>query len=238
MVIDNNGGTVPNDPAGALREALGGAVVRREREPSLEGPPELRQGEERMTLSDRLAMSLRSATQEIEKVQERIAASQVATDALSDIRDAVDDLRTALTDLGEERISIDLLSQAIQRISELSENATFSNVPLLDDFNAESLGLTRIIPNETPDDEVGRVLREGSARLEERLDEVREEEAVDRRQLQVSQVRLENVQAALNVERVSSPEETEENLRAVREELDRQEPSPGSLDADRVLDLI
>jgi len=237
MVIENTGGMRSAEQAGQLQEALGGNPIRQVQPRRQAAQPKASPESDRATLRDQLEVTLRATNTNFQRIQERIVSNQITLEALGQIQEEIRSLRETLQSLGEEHMDIDLVSQTIQNISGLTENARFNNIPLLDDFTAEGLGLTRIEP-EMPQQEVGQRLLEAAALVEERLDEVRQEDAVDRRELRAQEVGLENLTAALNTERPDAAQEIEANLAAVRQEISRQGGGEVNLTPDRVLELI
>ncbi len=237
MVIENTGGMRPPDQARQLQDALGGNPVRQVEAPRPETAREVQPQRDQVTLADQLEVTLRTTNRNFQRIQERIVSNQITLEALGDIQNEIRSLREQLQVLADEPMDLDLVSQTVRNITALAENARFNNVPLLDDFTAEGLGLTRIEP-EMQRQEVGQRLLEATAQVEDRLDEVRQEDAVDRRELRALEVGLENLTAARNTERPNAAQEVEANLRVVRQEIPRQGAGEMTLTPDRVLELI
>lgn len=235
MVTENTGG-ISGAQMGRLREALGGNVVRQE---TVQRPRQVQSPQvenDRATLADQIQVTLRATNTRFERVQERIVSNEIMRAALGNIQNEIGQLRGVIQRLGNEPMDLDLVSQTINTITRLSENARFNNIPLLSDFNAEALGLTRILPD-TPREDIGRTLSQANATIERRLDEVRQENAVERRELESLEIGMENVMAALNAERQMNSEDVQENLEIVRREI-RRGGGEVNLTPDRVLELI
>jgi len=237
MVIENAGGIGEGSGAGPLREALGGNPIRRPEGAAEPGQPAATQPlADQATLSDQLEVTLRKTNTDFRQVQERIVENRVVTAGLTDMRDAISNLRIALQNLGQEPMNLDMVSQTIKNIDDLSERVRFNNVPLLADFDADTLGLAGIQPN-TLAQQSDQILSGAQSRIEERLREVQQEDVVDRREMSRLEVSMENVNAALNVERLDEIRDLESTLQTLRLQAS-QRGEPVNLAPDRMLELI
>lgn len=235
MAINNTRGIQGGDLSRQLRETLDGNVVR---QAQAAPPGQQQQAVDKVTLADRLERTLRSTNTNFQQVQERIVSNQIVLDGLTNIRDEVANLRDGLKAAIDEPAGTDLVSQSINTITQLSEQLRFNNEPLLDDFNAEALGITRITPD-TSQRETEQILQEADVRVQTRVDEIREEDTIDRRELEQLNVTMENVRAAVNTGRLNEQRDLQQAIEAVRQEAGRgPNAAAGNLTPDRVLELI
>lgn len=237
MVIENTGNMRPGERLRGLQDALEGNPVRQREIIPSETPGQTRPAADRASLADQLEVTWRTTNRDIQRVQERIVSNQIMLQALEQIGEEIASLRESLGASGEEPTRADLVSQTLRNIADVAQEARFNNVPLIEDLDAEGLGLTRIEPRMQPQ-VVGQRLLEAAAQVEDRLDEVRQEDAVDHRQLRALEVGLENVLAARDTGRPKAAQEVEAHLEAVRQEISSRGAAPFNLTPDRVLDLI
>lgn len=237
MVIENSGNLGPADHLRRLQDALEGNPVRQLETTPSERPGQVAAEADQATLADQLEVTWRITNRDIQRVQERIVSNQIMLQALEQIQEEIASLGENLQASGEESSRVDLVRRTVQNITDLLHNARFNNVPLIEDLNAEGLGLTRIEPRMRPR-AVGQKLLEAAARVEDRLDEVRQEDAVDRRELRALEVGLENLEAARNTGRPDAAQEVEAHLEAVRQEIPGRGDAQFNLTPDRVLELI
>jgi len=239
MAMDNTGGIRDSQQAAQLRNALSGTPVQRRPEEQTQATGAAAGGaqDQAQVSGGATATALRETNRAFEAVQSRAVAAQVESEALTSVREEIVQLRGDLQDMATERVSPDRLSQVITRVNQLAEEARFNNVPLLSDFSAESLGLTRMTPD-MERQEMGQILQNASGQVNDRLREVRQEEAVDRREMERLNVAMENLNAAMNSERLENERDLQQAVDRVQEGL-RQRPEPGgNLSADRVMELI
>lgn len=237
MVIRSTGATPGPENSGRLREALQGRPIRRSPQPAAvqQGQAD---GTDRVNLSEQIRVSLRTANEEMQRVQERIVAGQQAASALGEIRNQIETLRSTLRQDLTEQGRIDAISQTIGNINRLAENTRFQGIPVLNDLNAEGLGMTTVVPGEPQTVEYGRTLEQAQAQVENRLQETRQEDAVDRRRMEALQVTLENVAAARPRESLEEPQDIERAVETIRREGMRGGRGGIDLSPDRVLELI
>jgi len=191
-----------------------------------------------VTLSEQLRVTLRTANEDLQRVQERIVGGQQAADALGRIRDQIVNLRAALQQNVAQPQRIDAISQTIDNINRLAENTRFQGNPVLTDVNAETLGLANMASSDLRPAEYDRVLEQAQTRVEDRLNETRQENAVDRRRMETLQVTLENVAAATPRQQPEEPENVERAVETIRQEGLRTGRGEINLTPDRVLELI
>jgi hypothetical protein len=238
MVIRGTGATPGAENPTRLREALQGRPVRQAQQQQTAQPTQAAGGTDRVTLSEQIRVSLRTANREMQRVQERIVAGQQAAEALGGIRDQIVNLRSALRQNVTQPQRIDAISQTIENINRLAENARFQGNPVLPDVNAETLGVANTAPEETPPAEYDRALEQAQTRVETRLNETRQENAVDRRRMETLQVTLENVAAAMPRQQPEEPQNVDRAVETIRREGMRTDRGEINLTPDRVLELI
>ncbi len=238
MVIRGTGATPGSENPSRLREALQGRPVRQTQQQQAAQPTQTAGGPDRVTLSEQLRVTLRTANEDLQRVQERIVAGQQAANALEGIRDQVVNLRSALQQNIAQPQRIDAISQTIDNINRLAENTRFQGNPVLPDMNAETLGVANAAPGTTPPAEYDRALEQAQAQVENRLNETRQENAVDRRRMETLQVTLENVAAATPRQQPEEPQNVDRAVETIRREGMRAGRGEINLTPDRVLELI
>ena len=240
MAVNDPGGIGPQTRL--LREAIGGNPIEQVEEAPQESaqaqnPPEVQQTDQ-SRLRESSEVQLRTLNTDFQQVQEQIITNRITSDSLAEIRNEIRNLQDRLQNLGDEPLDIEEIGETLNRIDQLAESARFNNVPLLDDFNSESLGIRRLETSEvTETEQTEQQLLQSAAQVDDRLDQAREQEVTDRRELESLQVAFENVSASRNSERISEIQEIEENLREIQADMPRGEEAM-NLTADRVMELI
>jgi hypothetical protein len=238
MAIRGTGATPGSENPTRLSEALQGRPVRQAPQQQAGQPVQGTGGNDRVTLSEQIRVTMRTANEDMQRVQERIVMGRQAADALEGIRDQVVNLRSALQQNIAQPERIDAISQTINTINRLAENTRFQGNPVLTDVNAETLGVANAAPGATPPAEYDRVLERAQTQVENRLNETRQENAVDRRRMETLQVTLENVAAVTPREQPEEPQNVERAVESIRREGMRGGRGEIDLTPDRVLELI
>lgn len=234
MTIDRTAGVTGGQP-NPLREALSGSPMERTGQTQQMRPSDRADS---LSIAEQLEATLRQNNDNFRQVQQRILTNEMTMEALGQIQEEIQSMRSMLRNLPPEGMDLDLVSQTINNIDRLSDTVRFENVPLLDDFSAESLGLTRIIAPDQDIEQVGQALQNGISRAEERLDEVRQEDAIDRQQLNDLEVSRENITAALATQRANRQEDMQQAAENVRQDIPQRGGGDVNLTPDRVMDLI
>jgi hypothetical protein len=240
MVIENSGNiNSPQPGSNPLREALSGEQVRADRQ-----PPEVQNdtapsiARDIASFAQRYEATVRQINDRFQQVQERMVADEITRDALGNIQNELRGLRESIGRLGDEPVNLEQLGQTLNNIDNLAMGARFNNEPLVQDMTAEGLGLTRITPpRETGLNEIGQALDTANTRVEDRLEETRQEQEVNRREMQRLEVGLENINAARDAQRLNEARDVQNMVDAVREDIQRG-GGEMNLRPSRVMELI